>query len=420
MIALMPSVKACDQCNLVSTIGSYGKGRLSQPDAVAVDYEGNVYVTDVSSNRVEKFASDGTFLTQWGAAGTVSGEFKFPNGVAVDSTGNVYVLDFLNQRVEKFTSDGNFITQWGAPAVLGTGVGIGPGQFYAPNGIAVDSNGNVYVTDGNEDGSILKFTSDGTFITQWKTYGESDIGRQDNGIAVDSLGNVYVTIGGTVWMNGTITLSETSGRIQKFTNDGTFITQWSEGIENGQFSSPIGVAIDSAGSVYVSDSNYRVVKFDGSGDMLTQWATVSPNPGPIITSGYGIAVDSSGNVYVADALRGRIEKFGDMSEPTLTSQTLQTETAQTVQVGVASSQSPQQGLIVGIISAHPFSVLDVALIAAVCCLGAYSLSVSKRRSATSRKASFLNSYKCAVCGATNTPGFVYCYECGNRLRPSEL
>jgi tripartite motif-containing protein 71 len=83
-----------------------------------------------------------SFITKWGSEtpGTGDGQFINPVGLATDSSDNIYVADRGNNRIQKFDSDGNFITKWGTP-------GIGDGQFEEPTGIAVDSLDNVYVVD---------------------------------------------------------------------------------------------------------------------------------------------------------------------------------------------------------------------------------------------------------------------------------
>jgi tripartite motif-containing protein 71 len=99
-----------------------------------------VYVTDYDNNRVQKFDTNGNFITKWGDGGTNNIQFDDPQGIAVDSHGNVYVTDYSLNRVQKFDTNGNFITKWGSE-------GSKDGQFDGPKGIAVDSHGNVYVTD---------------------------------------------------------------------------------------------------------------------------------------------------------------------------------------------------------------------------------------------------------------------------------
>src|SRR5215216_1139711 len=85
----------------------------------------------------------------WGTEGTGDGEFAEPHGVAVDSADNVYLSDMGNFRVQKFDSNGNFITKWGSE-------GTGEGQFNIPEGIDIDSSGNVYVAD-THNSRIQKF-----------------------------------------------------------------------------------------------------------------------------------------------------------------------------------------------------------------------------------------------------------------------
>jgi DNA-binding beta-propeller fold protein YncE len=172
-----------------------------------------------------------SFLLAWGSQGSGPGQFYNPWGVAVDSSGNVYVADYGNDRVEKFTSSGTFVTQWGS-------VGSGPGQFVVPVGVAVDSSGNVYVADTGNN-RVQKFTGSGSFITQWGL----GLFNYPIGVAIDSSGNVYVVDSG-------------NNRVVKFTGDGKYITQL------GNSTTPSGVAIDSSGNVYVTDSgNNRVQKF---------------------------------------------------------------------------------------------------------------------------------------------------------------
>ncbi len=134
-----------------------GDGEFQFPRGVAVDDAGNVYVADRNNDRIQKFDSSGSYLTQWGGPGSGDGQFDLPSGVAVDFAGNVYVADFNNNRVQKFDSSGTHITQWGTN-------GSGDGQFSAPLGVAVDAAGNVYVADSGND-RIQKFDSSGVYLT---------------------------------------------------------------------------------------------------------------------------------------------------------------------------------------------------------------------------------------------------------------
>jgi PKD repeat protein len=298
------SVTHAETYIFVTKWGSYGNGddQFDGPWSVSVDSSSNVYVADYNNQCVQKFDSSSAFLTKWGSFGWDDGQFSYPQTVAVDSSSNVYVADNGNSRIQKFSSSGTFITKWGSK-------GDGDGQFSSSEGIAVDSSGNVYITDW-WNSRIQKFDSNGNFITQWGSpswYGEVIYAdEEDPGtwmithsprcIAVDTSGNVYVT--------------DNNNQIQKFSSSGTFITKWgSEGSNNGQFNGPVGVSVDPSGNVYVADSgNNRIQKFDSSGKFITKWGSSGNGDGQF-NNPRGVAVDSSGNVYITDTGNNRIQKF---------------------------------------------------------------------------------------------------------------
>src|SRR5215212_7476896 len=114
------------------------KTRLSSPEGIAVDQEGNVYVADTANNRIQVFSSNGTFVSKWGKYGTGDGLFNSPTGIAIDQEGNVYVADTANNRIQVFSSNGTFVSKWG-------NLGVSNGTLASPTGIAIDQEGNVYV-----------------------------------------------------------------------------------------------------------------------------------------------------------------------------------------------------------------------------------------------------------------------------------
>jgi DNA-binding beta-propeller fold protein YncE len=139
-------------------------------------------------------AGAGSPPVQWGSQGSGNGQFNNPGGAAVDSAGNIYVADTGNSRIQKFDSNGNYLTKWGGtfspppPSVPGgTSQPYVPvnGQFLGPSGVAVDSAGNVYVADTGNN-RIQEFDSNGNYLAQWGGF------NQPGGVAVDSAGNVYV------------------------------------------------------------------------------------------------------------------------------------------------------------------------------------------------------------------------------------
>jgi tripartite motif-containing protein 71 len=164
--------------------GSGVGGVFLSPWAIAIDSADNVYVVDKGNHRIQKFDSDGMFITKWGSEGTGNGQFSDPEDIAIDSANNVYVTDYEKSQVQKFTADGTFITSWGSKAALDGG---GNGRFYGMSDIEIDSSDNVYVVDRIAE-DIQRFDSRGNFITRW----ESEL---PYGIAMDSSGHVYVTNG---------------------------------------------------------------------------------------------------------------------------------------------------------------------------------------------------------------------------------
>jgi DNA-binding beta-propeller fold protein YncE len=172
----------------ISQWGSHesGDARLNSPRALALDGSGNVYVADYSNQRIAKFSSSGAYLTKWGTYGTGDGQFQNPRGIAIDKSGNVYVSDSDNNRIQKFDSNGSFI------AKLGTTAGLN-----SPRGIAVDDSGNIFMADtlNYRVAKIsTKTTAEGSLLTQFGSQGSGN-GQfmYPYGIAVNSAGDVFVS-----------------------------------------------------------------------------------------------------------------------------------------------------------------------------------------------------------------------------------
>jgi type II secretory pathway pseudopilin PulG len=126
------------------------------------------------------------YLSQFGSSGPGNGQFSFPEGIAVDSSGNVWVSDFDNNRVEEFNASGTYLSQFGS-------LGSGNGQLNSPQGVAVDSSGNVWVADTSNH-RVEEFNASGAYLSQFGSFGYGN-GQFDSpyGVAVDSSGNVWVS-----------------------------------------------------------------------------------------------------------------------------------------------------------------------------------------------------------------------------------
>jgi streptogramin lyase len=265
------------------------------------------------------------YVSQWGTYGTENGNFTNPHGIAVDSSGNVYVSEPGIARIQKFNSGHVFVTNWGY-----INDPLSPYYYMqAPTGVAVDSSGNVYDGESSDTARIMIFTSDGLFIDDWTTPGGIP-GTRPNGVAVGSSGYVYA-------------VSYSDDSILKYNPVGFLFWQYGTfGTGDREFHSPQGIAVDSSGYVYVADTgNNRIQKFTPDGTYLTQWGSAGTGDG-LFNSPQGIAVDSSGYVYVVDTGNNRIQTF----YPTLTvtsitpNSGINTNSALDVEIGGTNFISP--------------------------------------------------------------------------------
>ena len=169
----------------LTAVGTKGSGPLqfNNVEDIAISTSNNkVYIVDKYNDRIQVLNSDLTFSNTFGKYGRNKGEFSFPWGIACDSTGNVYVADSMNYRIQVFTSKGKFLRMFGSHRE-------GDGELNYPIGITLDAQGKVYVSKKNNH-SISVFTSEGQFVT---SFGSGRPGKLDpRGLAVDSNGVVYV------------------------------------------------------------------------------------------------------------------------------------------------------------------------------------------------------------------------------------
>jgi tripartite motif-containing protein 71 len=175
------------------SLGS-GPGQFNGPVGIAVDQQGDIYVADVANHRIQKLSSSGQPLTQWHTVGTGIGEGTETGfDIALDASGNVYVSEPHpsgpgNERIEKFSPAGKSLAHWG-------GSGAGPGQFNKPFCLALDRKGNVFVVDSGNN-RIQEFSPTGQYMAQWKGPQNGFIATSK--VAVDDQGGMYVSLGNEV------------------------------------------------------------------------------------------------------------------------------------------------------------------------------------------------------------------------------
>lgn len=238
-----------------------------------------------------------------GGNGAQPGEFEKPRDVAVAPDGSLYIADTGNHRIQHLSAEGEVLHVWGTFADASKTAAPG-GSFYEPWGVAVGPDGEVFVAD-TWNHRIQKFTAEGEFITQWGYFGQAETGTAFWGprdVLVDEQGRVFITDTG-------------NKRVVVFTDEGEFLTAFgAAGLLEGQFDEPVGLALGADGRIYVADTwNKRVQVFqpDASGLKFTpvlEWEIVGWYGQSLDNKPY-IAVSESGQVFVSDPEGYRVLEF---------------------------------------------------------------------------------------------------------------
>ena len=339
-----------------SADGTAGAARFRSPSGIALDAAGTLFVSDRDNNNVRKItaaadvttyagvgleasagSADGststarfrepaglaptgatvTYAGANGQSGSTDGaagaaRFATPFGMAADAQGNLYVAVAGSNTIRKITPAGTVSTLAGSSTAAGSADGTGTeARFYAPEGVAVDAAGNLYVSDtGNH--KIRKITPAGVVSTLAGTgvsgyadgTGENARFREPSGIATDAAGNVYVAD----WGNHAIRKITPAGEVTTFAGSGGVPGNTDDTGSAARFQLPSGVAVDAAGNVFVADTLNQTIRRITPAGVVTTLGGLAEAKGSAAGKGsdarfshpMGIAMDAAGAIYVTN------------------------------------------------------------------------------------------------------------------------
>lgn len=276
--------------------------RLSHVSAVDVDTNQNIFILQrtgrewtesfpdslISLNTVfEIDKKTGTILNSWGAK-----LFVMPHGLTIDQENNVWITDVALNQVFKFDHNGNLLLKLGVAKIAGDD----SLHFDKPTDVAITPNGPFYISDGYGNSRIIKFSKAGKYLLAWgkkgAAHGEFNI---PHAITLDSHGNVFVA-------------DRENNRIQKFDSSGNFISEW----RNNQANLLMTLSVDKTDNVFAVDNGYPkgddVIQLDSSFNLVSRFGR-SDLTADTSALFHDIAVDKERNIYVANIFGRKVQKF---------------------------------------------------------------------------------------------------------------
>jgi sugar lactone lactonase YvrE len=341
-------VRKVNTSGIISTIAGTGVGgysgdggsaiiaHLNGPYGVTKDLSGNIYIADMGNYRIRKVNTSGIISTIVGngtrgyngdGIAATAAELNDPGSITIDATGNIYIGDRNNNRIRKVNITGIITTVAGngTGGYNGDGGAATSSELFYPQGIALDTSGNIYIADAtnyrlrevNTLGAINTIAGNGTpYYYGDGGYATACKFSESASVRVDVLGNIYIS--DDVDYNEIRKIS-TSGIISAFAgNPGASYSGEGVPATAAGLNTPRGSAIDDSGNFYITDAdNMRVRKVNTSGIITTVAGngtnSYSGDGGMATAAGLdfptGVAVDASGNIYIADNLDNRIRKI---------------------------------------------------------------------------------------------------------------
>ncbi|MGA3237671.1 MAG: IPT/TIG domain-containing protein [Bryobacteraceae bacterium] len=334
----------------LGTAGYTGDGgpaiqaQLNAPMGLALDAAGNLYIADSGNHAIRKVSKSGAIATVAGigspgysgdGGAATAAALDQPEGVAVDPTGLLYIADTFNNRVRLVAPGGiiQTVAGTGISSYSGDGGSATTAALFLPTDVATDSGGDLFIADyGN---SRIRQVAQGKIQTVVGSSATSVIFNQapattirlngPTGVAVDASGDIFIAEGGIGTGSG---LALGDYKIWEVNGVGIVTTAAGNGIENysgdggpataAQMNTPANMVFDAVGNLYIADSaNNRVRKVSSSGVITTAAgngvAGYSGDSGPatsaMLNGPEGLASDADGNVYIADTKNNRIRKL---------------------------------------------------------------------------------------------------------------
>ncbi len=289
----------------------FGQGKVMQSDSLAIDQSGDIWVTDTETSLstaggITKFLGSssntpGAVVQSGGLPYIYSSSVYQPASISADARGNIFVASSNSPSVTVFANSGSVLT----PA-LGANTGI----YSAPRAIAADGRGGYWLSDS--DNTVAHFSADGTLLSH------PDCCSQSYGLALDASGNAWVAdyLGG----------SNSQGSFSEVAPDGTVLIHQSQA---GGVRHPAMVAVDADQNIWMTNTgNWSITEIAGNAGTLPPGTPLSPTAGvygqgaygldAALDGPYGIAIDRSGSVWVTDQDKAAITVFLGLAAPTAT------------------------------------------------------------------------------------------------------
>ena len=331
--------------NIADDGGDATLAQIYNPFGMAVDSDGNLFITDYTNNRIRKVTAGGIITTVAGGGSggygegglATAAELNGPNDVAVDAAGNLYIADAGNNRIRKvdhITRNITTIAGTGASSFGGDGFAATLATLNYPDSVSLDSAGNLYIADYYNH-RIRKVTAATGIITT--VAGSGSQGNTGDGLAataatlnrpldaiVDSAGNIYIADFGNnrvrkVTAGSGIITAFAGSNATGFTGDGDVATGATFGGQVGY------LALDGDGNLYIPDyDNNRIRKITASTGIITTVAGIgsrasSGDNGAAtaaeLNGPWAIEFNTAGDLFIAEYDGNTIRKVSGLGAP---------------------------------------------------------------------------------------------------------